>query len=235
MIVEEKADIREIVGVALNAKSLRMDGRTPNASTPLMHVAAFGFAALDLRYRAAQSGRSIAEQSAGGTTAATRRDVISAELASLLWHVRYAGHHDLIPRTIDLIAEWLDGRARFRKLVGPERTPLLRLLGERALDELLSTRCPLCMGSKLQEKARAGKWVRPRGAMQRNATFRTCVGCNGTGRKPVSHAERCARLQITKARYTEERWDTHIGAVLVWIEQASSRLQYPLTRQLRSC
>jgi len=69
--------------------------------------------------------------------------------------------------------------------------------------------------------------------MQRNATFRSCTSCHGSGRAVASNAERAKWLQIDAKRYQAERWAQSFEAAQAWLHKMlCARLKKPLTVQL---
>ncbi len=103
----------------------------------------------------------------------------------------------------------------------------------QALHEWLSDRCQACGGTGKLERTRGGAWVRPRGAMQRNAVFRVCTACDGSRREPPRHAERRRRLGLTATVYEEQAWPAHFRAALDWLSHSlAPRVRRPLAREL---
>jgi hypothetical protein len=110
---------------------------------------------------------------------------------------------------------------------------LLLRFSTRVLHESLSDRCQACGGSKKQERTRTGAWVRPRGAMQRNAVFGVCRACEGTGRARPSHGERARWLKLAMKDYDDGRWKQRFSAAHVWIKRdLERRIIRPLTSEL---
>lgn len=168
-------------------------------------IAAIGAASLAVALGADREGVPIAAcQAVAAGSLPLREDQIVAELAPLLWRLRYAAQHEHLPRARELFGEWLATRRRWRE----ERLSLAlahRLAGQ-VLHEWLADRCSVCAGSGKQERSASGRWIRPRGAMQRNATYRPCCACSGSGRAPVRHIERMRALEISQSRYDAESW-----------------------------
>ncbi len=230
----ERRTLQEQVGVSLNASVLRTDGRSPDVETPLMQVAALGAAALAVHHGADRGGLSLVRVVADPAHIPNPQDVLTARLASNLWHIRYARQHELVLRTVGLFAEWIAYRGRFAALA--DAAVLLPKFAERVLHEWLSDRCQRCGGSGRLELTRDGVPVRGRGRMQRNALFTTCagkMGCGGTGRPTPSHTQRRLALAIDHQRYDGERWDRNFAAGLTWLTKLiDRRLNRPLTDQL---
>jgi hypothetical protein len=231
-IDEKKPDIQELVGVAVNTSVLRIEESHERA---LDRIAALGAAQL-----AVSTGADIENVSIAGTRhvvygrALDVRDVQAAELGGLLWHIRYGGQHGLIPRAVKLYARWLQQNRRdYEAFIDEEQRALLEKFSARVMHEWLSDRCIACGGSGKLERTRQGGWIRPRGSMQRNATFRVCTSCNGTRRAAISHAERIKWLAMTRERYDAERWGRRFEAAITWLNQHhAKRLTRPLTNQL---
>lgn len=208
-------------------------GRSLNSEGPLEYVAAMGAAELHVHHGADRKGMPVSVVVGTKGHTPDPQDVLAAELASLLWHIRYAGQHGFVPRAAILFAGWMGYRGRFGSVPAIERSSLLHKLATRALHEWLSDRCIACGGSGKLERSPSGSWIRPRGSMQRNAVFRTCKACDGSRRQAVSHAQRVQLLGITRQRYDAERWDAHFKAALHWLSaHVSPRLNRPLTVQL---
>lgn len=212
----KRADLREQIGVSVNASVLvtvprkRRTDEATSAETHLDRVAALGMATLSVQTGAARDGVPVA---ANRDRPLDPQNVLAGELSALLWHIRYGGQNGFLPRAIPYLAEWMSYRPR---LAGVERR-LVNALAERAMHEWLSDRCPACGGSGKLERSRTGAWIRPRGSMQRNATFRTCQACSGSRRSPVRHPERMKALGLTREQYEAARWPQHFNAALAWL------------------
>lgn len=241
--IEKKPDIRELIGSAVNTSALV----TTRGESALDRVAAMGAAALEVSLGADMAKLPIAAMAGEiyrrsadmrevmldpGTP--DERDQVVAELAPMLWHIRYGGQHGLVAKSIILFARWLSGR----RLLASVEVALLTRFSARVLHEWLSDRCVICGGSGRLELTNTGILIRPRGAMQRNARFTTCRtkgggGCNGTGRARPSHTERIRWLKIERATYDGERWPQRFNAAEGWLQHyVARRLQRPLTGQL---
>jgi hypothetical protein len=224
--VARKPDLREQVGVSVNASSLQ----SRSYETPLDRVAAVGAAALDLQLGATAKGAPIA---AVRDNIVSPQDRIAAELITELWHIRYGAQFDLVPQAVTHFAQWMLYRGRFDSLEPEARAAMLPKLAARALHEWLSDRCPACGGSGKEERTREGRIVRPRGSMQRNATFIICRSCQGTRRRSACHIERARCLGITREDYDAGRWGATVNAAIAWLTKLlANRLNRPLTVQL---
>lgn len=224
----QRAGLQEQMGRALNTSHLE---HRETQEMPVDLVGALGAAGLHIHHGADRRREPVATVLGAATHEVDPQDAIAAELATLLWHVRYAGQYDMVQRSIMLFARWMTYRGRFDGIA--DRDELLPRLAARAIHELLSDRCIACGGSGKLERSRTGSWIRPRGSMQRNATFRTCSACEGTRRQAISHTERRIVLGVTRERYDQERWDAHFKAALTWLTmRLMARLNRPLTVQL---
>jgi hypothetical protein len=239
-----KQTLREQIGVAVNTSSLTLRA---NVETGLERIAGLGAAALAIQHGADRAGLPVAAlqaevicRSAGmrtlmqaGPRGLDQQDVIVAELAPTLWHIRYGGQLELVPRAADLFAAWCAYRTRFAALPEAERAERLPRLAIRALHEWLSDRCPASRGCGKQEILRTGQRVQPRGTMQRNAVFRVCEACRGSGRARASQGERARHLGLDRATFERGHWDKHIKACLAWLRTLLiTRPDRPLTQQL---
>lgn len=223
---ERRPDIREQIGIAVNASSLVMR----SAETSLERVAALGAAGLAVQLGADRRDLPIA---ACRNEPISQENTIVAELASVLWHIRYGAQHGAVPQAVALFATWLSWRSRYAKLDQARRITLLPLLAERALHEWLSDRCVACGGSGRQERTRTGSWLRPLGSMQRNAVFRTCRACHGSRRMLHGDRERACSLGLTNEQYAAEGWDAAVrGAVASLDHVLARRISSPLTAEL---
>jgi hypothetical protein len=242
MAAAEKPDLRELVGVSVNASSLVARA----GETHLDRVGAMGAASCLVSLGADRSGVPIA---AAATEVYRRsvdmrelmldpgdldaRDRIAGELAPLLWRLRYGGQHELLAPAIRLYARWLATRRSFAQYASPQHAGFLERFATAVLHEYLSDICQPCGGSGKLERTRSGTWIRPRGSMQRNATFGQCRACSGSGRARPSHGGRARWLQITLATYEDEHWAQRFTAALNWLTQFHARrLHRPLTQQL---
>lgn len=226
-MIEDKPDLRELVGSAVNTSALTF---AEDHERPLDRVAALGAAALAVTTNADRENVTIAgtrHQVYGAQLDA--RDVLTGELGPMLWHIRYGGQHGLVVRAVPLFARWLSER---RSFAGVNDAQLLERFATRALHEWLSDRCLACGGSGKLERTRSGGWIRPRGSMQRNAVFRVCSSCNGTRRATPSHTERTRWLDISRDRYESERWGQRFNAALAGLNVHAARIHRPLTVEL---
>lgn len=228
MTATAKPDIRELVGVAVNSSGLM---QKEGHECALDRVAALGAAALAMRTGADIDRLPIAASRHcvyGDELRAC--DVIAAELGPILWHIRYGEQHGLVPQAIKLYAVWLRDRRLFSDVTD---IAVLEVFSTRVLHEWLSDRCIACAGSGKLERSKSGAWIRPRGAMQRNAVFRVCPTCNGTRRRPPSHGERARCLSLSIADYEKNRWQQRFAAALIWLNSFhAGRVSKPLTAQL---
>lgn len=239
----ERTSLQEQLGVSFNSSSLRMNARAPSGETALQRVAALGMAVLHVQHGADRTGPGgrggpIAEVLADPRHAPKAMDQIAGELASLLYHIRYGGQHGFVHQAIVLFAGYIGLRARFGRhgqfaaMDDRERQQLLLRFAERALHEWLSDRCVACGGSGKLERSPSGSWIRPRGLMQRNATFRVCDACHGSRRAVPSHTARRVALGVTIHQYEAQRWAQHFNAAFTWLSRDVGRLTRPLTAQL---
>lgn len=221
-----RPDVRELVGSAVNASTLVMRSN----ETALERVAALGAAALAVQLGADRLDLPIG---ACRDQPANQENIIVAELASVLWHIRYGGQFNALPQAVTLFSTWLSGRGKHAKLDQAKSLALLPRLAMRALHEWLSDRCVACRGSGKEERTRTGSWVSPRGSMQRNAVFRTCSGCHGSRRRLHSDGERARSLGVTKQEYESERLDAAVRSAVAALGRfLVNRLRSPLTAEL---
>jgi hypothetical protein len=224
--VARKPDLREQVGVSVNASSLQ----SRSYETPLDRIAAVGAAALDLQLGATANGAPIGAVRDNIVSPVER---IAAELITELWHIRYGVQLNLVPQAVTHFSCWMFYRGRFADMDPQARATMLPKLAARALHEWLSERCPACGGSGKEERTRDGRIVRPRGSMQRNATFIVCRACKGTTRRLHCHIERARCLGLTREEYDAGRWGAAINAAIAWLTKLlANRLNRPLTVQL---
>lgn len=223
----ERPGLQEQVGRSMNSSHLehRADG-----DMAVVQIGALGASGLHIHHGADYLRVPVASVLADPEHVPEAQDVIVSELASCLWHIRYAGQFGMVPRAVSLFAQWMVYRGRFNGVA--DRASLLPRLAARVIHESLSDKCIACGGSGKLERSRTGSWIRPRGSMQRNATFRTCGACEGSRRQSISHTERRIALGITRERYDQERWDAHCKAALTWLDRNIGRLNRPLTVQL---
>jgi hypothetical protein len=185
--VARKPDLREQVGVSVNSSSLQ----SRSYETSLDRVAAVGAAALDLQLGATANGAPIGAVRDNVVSPVER---IAAELITELWHIRYGGQLSLVPQAVTHFSCWMFYRGRFAAMDQQVRAKMLPKLAARALHEWLSDRCQACGGCGKEERTREGRIVRPRGSMQRNATFIVCRSCHGTKHRVACHIERARCL-----------------------------------------
>jgi len=229
---DEKPDVREQVGVAVNSSSLVMRAR---GEGDLDRVAALGAATLSVQLGAdRRHGGSI--QAAGiapANSVTAKRDRLAGELGSLLWHIRFGRQYQHAPTAVALFIEWMLDRPQFSH-IEPEhaRALVLKPFAEMALHEWLSDRCVSCGGSGKLERTRSGL-VRPRGSMQRNARFAPCRACGGNGKAKPNHKVRARTFGIPTKWYFDQHWPARFIMADRWLSHAlAARLVGPLTTQL---
>lgn len=226
----ERKTLPEQVAVSMNAKALRLGD--PNVETALTKVAAFGAATLHIHHGSDRQRAPVFETVGNIGHVPDPRDVLAAQLASVLSHRRDA-LQGRISEAIDLFARWMAFNRRFDHL--DDRSVLLPRLAMWALHEWLSGNCIRCGGSGRMEILRDGTPVRGRGLMQRNAIFRDCagkLGCGGTGKAVPSPIARRKALGLTAERYDKENWDRIFRVALIWLARLKGRINRPLTAQL---
>lgn len=228
---ERKPDIRERLGGAFNASSLKIGLHT--AETSLTLVAAQGAAALHIHHGADRSSATLAEVVANPAHQVKPENALAAELAQDLAHIRYGRQYARLERAILLFACWMEHRHQFAAI--ENRRVILLAFSRRVMHEWLSDHCPRCGGSGRLELLANGTLVRGRGRGQRNAIFRDCPqkgGCGGTGKPVPSHPARRKALGIDAARYDKEGWGRLFVLATKWLDRDLGRLTRPLTAQL---
>jgi hypothetical protein len=68
--------------------------------------------------------------------------------------------------------------------------------------------------------------------MQRNAVFRQCTACNGSGRSLPSHPERMKLLGLTREQYDQANWPQSFNAAHAWLTSKIWHLARPLRAEL---
>lgn len=249
---DERRTLEEQVGVSLNASSLRISASDPSAETSLQRVAALGAAVLQLSYPKRESATGV-DHTTGHTSGplgveaadqtntrptAKAIDRVAGELGAALYHLRFGGQLDQVKQAVALFSTYIAMRQRFSDggflapLAPAARADLIRRFAERALHEWLSDRCVACAGCGRLERTQSGSWIRPRGNMKRNAVYRPCQKCHGSGRALPSHTQRRQALGIGLAQYEKQAWQQHFQASMTWLSSITGRLKGPLTRQL---
>lgn len=240
----ERRTLQEQLGISVNSSSLRIESRAPGGETSLLRVAGLGAAVLHVQHGADRGGsngggRPVAQVLSSPGHQLSPIDQVAGELAGLLWHIRYGGQLDRLHQAVVLFAKYVSLRERFARnehllvLQVQQREQLLLAFAERCLHEWLSDRCAACGRTGKEEKSPTGSWVRPQGNMKRNAIFRTCRACHGSGRCTPSHTARRKAIGLTLEQYDGHGWSTHFKAGMVWLEVTiSRRLKRPLTVQL---
>lgn len=220
----ERPDIREQVGVAVNASSLVM--RAEGGETSLDRVAGLGAAAAVVA-----SGQDRSDDPLASAQADMRplkeKDAIEAELGPMLWHLRYGQQHGGLSKAIALFALWLGGQHQME-----DKRAHLVAFSARVLHEWLSDRCIACGGSGKLQRLGNGNLVRPRGSMQRNAVYSACRACGGGGRAAVSHVERARGLGLDREHYDATNWPRAFNSAAAWIDNIARRIRRPLTAEL---
>jgi hypothetical protein len=253
VILEEKPDLRELVGSAVNTSNLASSDRRETALDRIGALGAAGariaagldFADLPLAALQPEIAQANIALYLANTDmrdlllrppqleARDPRDVIAGELGPTLWHVRYGGQHDQVPRAVLLFAAWLRHRRAFAFLASPEQDARLHAFAGRVLHEWLSDRCIACGGCGRQELTRRGNAIRPRGSMQRNATFRVCQACAGTGRQRPSQGERARAIEVTLKDFDAQHWLQRFDLATQYLNRLlDKRLMRPLTAEL---
>jgi hypothetical protein len=225
-----KADIREQVGIAVNAEHL--DPFCRQHETALDRVGALGAAALAVQLGADRQNLTIA----GTYVAPDVRDMqdrIAGELGALLWRIKYGMQEDLIPRAVELLRGYMMFRSMFAEIEPNVRPLIIEPFAPAVLHEWLSDRCARCGGTGILERAGAGgRLVRGRGTMQRNAVYQACDTCHGRKRSPANHVARARALGIPKRWYFDAGWPSRFARGRAWLDQLARRIQRPLTQEL---
>lgn len=248
---EQRPDLREQYARAVHASVLTL---REERDTPLLMVAAMGAAAAriasgaDRQHLPIASMRPEAIERGHDTSQVDMRtlllhppkgrnpdprDEVAGRLAPNLWHLLDGGQHELVPLVVEQFAEWLVYHSAFTAFTTPDQVRQLRAFSARAVHELLSPMCPACGGSGKRERTRDGKVIKPRGSMQRNATFVECSACMATGRVRPSEAERARSIGVTMKDYDKDGWQRMFTAAPVWLLKIlASRVHRPLTAEL---
>ena len=222
----DRYTLQEQIGIAVNASSLTVRSRAPGGETALDRIGGLGMATLAVHLRADRDDVPVA---ANRERIPQRQDVVAGDLSAQLWHIRYGAQYAMVPQAVALLAEWMTWRHRIIAL----DQALLMPFAARVMHEWLSDRCIACGGSGKLERTRTGSWIRPRGSMQRNATFRPCAACQGSRRQATSHPERMKILGLTREQYEKQRWPQHFNAALNWLNTlVAPRVHRPLTAEL---
>lgn len=235
-----RPDLRELVGVSMNTSSLVISGRSAHVETPLLRIAGLGSAGQHVHHGADLLGVPVTMMVSRPEHRPDPQDVITADLASNLWHICYAGQHDAVPRATVLLARWMSYRTRMQQHFdryppphGVERDSILRAFAAVVLHEWLSGTCVACGGIGKLYLSRSGSWIRPGNSLQRNATRRVCPACNGSKRQAPSHGARARALGLTHQAYEQQRWAAHFKvATTAWLNTKILRLMRALTIQL---
>ena len=232
--------LREQIGVALNTSSLTL---RPNVETGLERIAALGAAALAIESGADRARLSIAAMQpevvtrSAGMRALMQspppmrdpQDAIVAVLAPMLWHLEAGGQDELMDEAVKRLGEWCAHRPRFGDLTEAGR----ELVARCVLVEWLAPHCRTCKGSGKQQRSRIGQWLTPEGSMQRNAVFRPCRACNGSGRIFRGSTERAQAMGMSRATFEAGQWGERVRVCWYWIRQfILTRPHRPLTVQL---
>jgi hypothetical protein len=195
----KRPDLRELVGVALNSSTLTM--QRSNQETPLTRIAAMGAAALAVKLGADVENVPIAGSQGDGLRQAagsSRRAGGGALTAAVAHPVR---RPNAVPRAVELFTLWLAPSALLSNTPSLGHEALIGAFTARVMHEWLSDKCSYCGGSKKQERSKIGQWIKPQGSMQRNATFRPCTACSGSGRSAIRHPDRTKLLGLTREQY----------------------------------
>lgn len=227
-----KPDIRELIGRAVNTSGLTLRQH----EGPLDRVAALGAATLAVRLGADRQDVPIATAYAGmklNGTPIDARDALHGELAAELMHIFEGDQVERLQAATNLFATWIAHRRLFAEYAGVEHATMRLAFAQRAMHEWLSPHCASCKGSKKQQRSKTGQWLTPQGNMQRNAVYRPCSACQGTGRQPSSPPQRMKALGLTREQYDAGRWDQRFSAGITWLsELLPRRLNRPLTAEL---
>lgn len=226
----ERRTLAEQLGSAVNASHLE---HRSTHETAVDRVGGLGAAALHIHHRSDYRREPVAATVARPDHEVRPEDALTAELGSLLAHIRDGRQHGQVPLAVQTFAQWMGYRGRFAKF--EDAVVLLPKLAARALHEFLSDRCPRCGGTGRLEVIGDGKLVRGTGRMARNAKFQACPqlgGCGGSGRPVPSHTQRRVALGLTPQRYDAEGWGANVQAALAWLSKLQARINRPLTVQL---
>lgn len=238
-----RPDIFERLGSAVNSSCLEMRS---THETQLERVAALGAASNRVATGADLAGLPVAAMAEevyrrsvdmrtlmldpGGQA---ERDVLASEIGPNLVHLREGDQRQLLPATIKLYARWLRHRRLFADFRTTEELALLERFAGCVLHEWLSDRCRSCGGTGRLERTASGAYIRPRGSMQRNATYGPCDACKATGRARPSQQLRVRLLGMTHQIYEADNWKQRFNAALIWLSHLlHDRIKRPLTAEL---
>jgi hypothetical protein len=224
--VARKPDLREQVGVSVNASSLQ----SRSYETPLDRVAAVGAAALDLQLGATANGAPIGAVRDNIVSPVER---IAAELITELWHIRYGGQFNLVPQAVTHFSCWMFYRGRFAAWT---RKP-----GPRCCRSSRLVRCT--SGSPIAARRVAA--LARKSARAMGASFARAAACSATPRSSSAVPARARRAgrhatssalaasALTREEYDAGRWGAAINAAIAWLTKLlANRLNRPLTVQL---
>jgi hypothetical protein len=176
--VARKPDLREQVGVSVNASSLQ----SRSYETSLDRVAAVGAAALDLQLGATANGAPIGAVRDNVVSPVER---IAAELITELWHIRYGGQLNLVPQAVTHFSCWMFYRGRFADMDPQVRATML--------PKLAAVRCT--SGSPIAAQRVADQARKSAHAMV--ASFARAAACSAMPRSSCAVPARARRAGCT--------------------------------------
>jgi len=228
-----KPDLREQVGVAMNASYVNE-----------LLIGSFGAATLAVRLHVDRDDVPIGAAPAMVTPCwvwpkspindAPDISYVAAELGAVLWHVRSGSQDSQVPRATRLFVDWMMPRRQFAYIPTLEaRRAVLEQFAAQVIHEWLSDRCVECGGCGRQERTRTGVFIRPRGSMQRNATYAPCTGCGGGGMARPNKVARARALGIPFSWYEDRgsAWPQRFALAHIWLHMLAGRLYRPLTAE----
>jgi hypothetical protein len=220
-----KAGIQEIAGRSLNAP---LEGIYYQEPREKMETMAGGMGG---------AANSVARNlDAPEPKRASAQDRIEAQLAPLLWRLKFArdATRESALSSALLFAEWMRGRSFGREQAPVIEEALLRKFAARALYEWLVDRCAGCGGTGLQELLRGGQTRRTRRFGDWRVRHVICRACKGTRRPRVDKMSRARALEISLAEY-DARWPHRFFLAGRWVNGISRRLTNPLRCELERC
>lgn len=233
--LEDKPDLRELVGVAVNASVLVM---RPEVRGPADMLVALGGAAQELR-----DGWVRADGKRVGA------DAPASSLAPLLWRLKFGRQATFAEAAMLLAMRIAAGDERFlaRKVWPWPRHPSHGaveqqrrvVMAAQVISEWCNERCSYCGGVGKQQLVRArgagGRKARRSGRAMAvlGAKLVTCAACGGSGRSRVVVADRARALGVTMEVY-ERRWSRRFVRCENELRRVVGRLDGPLKRLLRN-
>jgi len=170
---------------------------------------------------------------AGALSRLEARSRIEAQLAPLLWRMKFGGDatRETARAAVGLFGAWISDAPSWKNGPGAARPQLLYPFAARVIGECLHDRCEPCGGTGLQELLRNGMRRRTRRFGNPNIQHVVCRACGGARRAGPDSKGRAEALGISVTE-CREQWTARFSWATARLACIAHRLHRPLRMEL---